>query len=917
MPAALRAVRTIPIDQPFLRVLAEYIADRHKSSFPDLSRLLIIFPAQRDKLYVRRYLLEAFKATAVIPPTMMTVSELMASIYETAGGRTALMLNPIERSFFLKEVIDAHKVEFWQDVPFLRFISIGDRLLTFFDELAQEHVTIDDIEKSVEAGHFPEKYVTDELPIMKQIYRAYRNRLKRARYCDAIDMYTTVYEHFDPKQFKEYTHITVAGLVALTVVEVAVIRKILASLPAELVLHSDHTIITQPLDTDHPLYAHSRLMQALGIGQASAIGTGVRHDPALIHARRLESISQQTLYLKECLISALTRYEPSRIAVILTDETIVNTVTETLRTAGIEYNLSAGRALSQSTLFCFLHLLRDTAASRCHFRELFAFLRHPLVKNAIIDGTPLRKHIYELERVMVKHRDNYFDAERYSTDFAQLSGFISECVSAIQEQCAFTEYVRRITDLLNRVITYNADILTTNRPDIKALIEELDTLAQLRIDEKHASGVDMLDFMLSLMKHARYTSYGDPMRGVQIIGVLEARNLDFDCVVLPSLNEGVFPARSEKDLFINQSVRREVGMPYDKERENLFYYYFTELTSGKKEVYLSYVEEETRDVRSRFIDFLVDRGTAVVDETKVRLENTALEHPLRQVTKDAHVFNRLRAVVSSKGLSPTHVRDYRQCPYRFYLKYIVRIQESEDIVEEPGAREWGNAMHRALHYFYKYDMPDGYTEKDMDNARALLDKRFVAAIRSEVARVPKKVIAFDTELYRRRIEQVLRFDARRFSEGFRVVTERLETYLNTNVMIGDVQVKLFGRADRVDKKDTMYYVIDYKSKAPAKQYYTIGPDFEEFQLPLYALMMTDRTHENIGGLAYYDVSRTVRFVQVADEETVVTYLDQFRKEILIPTLTELLNADVPFSQTGDPARCRYCMYRDTCGVTDV
>lgn len=917
MPAAQSNVRTIPIDQPFLRVLAEYIADKHQASFPDLSRVLIIFPAQRNKLYVRRYLLEACNAPAMIPPAMMTVRELLGSIYEAAGGRTALTLNAIERSFFLKKVIDAHTIEFWHDLPFLRFVSIGDRLLTFFDELAQEHVTIDKIEKTVQAGHYPEKYVADELPIMKQIYQAYRDRLREKKYCDAIDTYTTVYEQFDPEQFKEYTHIVIAGLIAPTVVETAVISKMLESLPAELILHSDHTAITKPLHTDHPLYAHSRLMQALAIKKVSAIYKGPRHDPAFIHTRRLESVSQQTLYLKECLSSALTRYDPSRIAVILTDETIVYTITETLRTSGIEYNLSAGLMLAQSILFCFLQLLRDVAASNCHYRELFAFLRHPLVKNAVINGTPLRKHIYDLERMMVKQKDNYFSAEEYQKDFAELSSFINECVSTIQEQRAFSEYLYRITDLLNRVLEYNKDILTTKRPDIKALTEELNTLAQLRIDEKHGSGVDMLDFALSLMKPARFTSYGDPMKGVQVIGVLEARNLDFDCVILSSMNEGIFPTRSEKDLFINQSVRKEVGLPYDKERENLFYYYFTELTNGKKEVYLSYIEEETRDVRSRFIDFLIDQGKTVVDETKLRLENTVLEHPRREVTKDAQVFNRLRAIVSGKGLSPTHLRDYRQCSYRFYLKYILRIQEPEDIVEEPGAREWGNAMHRALHYFYKYDVQQGYTEEDMGNARALLDKRLVTAIRNEIARVPKKVIEFDIELYRRRMEHVLRSDAQRFNDGFRVITERLEKYVNGDVMIGDMHVKLFGRADRVDEKDNMCYVIDYKSKVPAKKNYTVGPDFQEFQLPLYALMMTSGTHDRIGGLVYYDLSRVVRLVSVADEETIETYLDEFRKEILVPTLTELLNPDVCFCQTDEPESCRYCMYKNICGVTDV
>jgi len=214
-------------------------------------------------------------------------------------------------------------------------------------------------------------------------------------------------------------------------------------------------------------------------------------------------------------------------------------------------------------------------------------------------------------------------------------------------------------------------------------------------------------------------------------------------------------------------------------------------------------------------------------------------------------------------------------------------------------------------------MPQGYTEKDIGNARAFLDRRLVTAIRNEIARVPKKVIEFDVELYRRRMEQVLHSDAQRFNDGFQVVTERLEKYVSGDVLIGDVPVKLFGRADRVDEKDNVHYVIDYKSKVPAKKYFTVGPDFQEFQLPLYALMMPNGTHDRIGGLVYYDLSRVVRLVSVADEETVETYLDEFRKEVLVPTLTELLDSHVPFCQTDKPESCHYCMYKHVCGVTDV
>ena len=196
MSAIRGKVTTIPIDQPFLRLLAQYVAETCKDSFPDLSNVLVVFPAQRNKLYFRRFLLESFGSTAMMPPTMMTVAELLDVSYEAAGGRTAMILNNIERNFLLKNVVDSLKVEFWKDLPFLWFIGIGDRLLDFFDELAKEQVTIKKIEEIALAGHYPERYITNELSIIKKIYHGYRKKLGEQGYHDAIDKHMFVYEHF-------------------------------------------------------------------------------------------------------------------------------------------------------------------------------------------------------------------------------------------------------------------------------------------------------------------------------------------------------------------------------------------------------------------------------------------------------------------------------------------------------------------------------------------------------------------------------------------------------------------------------------------------------------------------------------------------------------------------------------------------
>jgi RecB family exonuclease len=447
-------------------------------------------------------------------------------------------------------------------------------------------------------------------------------------------------------------------------------------------------------------------------------------------------------------------------------------------------------------------------------------------------------------------------------------------------------------------------------------LDRLAALAKLRIPaEQLETGTKMLEFILNVLRDGTFAHRGDPMKGIQVIGLLEARNLDFDCIIIPSMNEGIFPKRSEKDLFINQAVRKEIGLPYDKERENLYYYYFTELRNNKREVHISYVEEEKRDIRSRFIDFLLDDGV-VPDEAKIRLNSIATEVPKREVKKDHDLLRSLRQQLSSRGLSPTSLKNYRECPYRFYVRYLIGIQEPENIIEEAGPVEWGSAIHNALKYFYKYDFPSGVTEEEFEPAKLKLHRRLRTALSSEVACKPKQATFLDLEMYKRRLEKFLRADIERFRDDFSIVIDRIEKQIMRELIIKDTKIKLYGYPDRIDVRNGKYYIIDYKSKVPVRKKYHIGVDFTEFQLPLYGFIISNGQFENIGGLEYYEIAKDTKLISIVKEDHVAEYLTDFQK-MLLSVIKEILDTRVSFHQTANQENCRYCAYTHLCGVKNV
>ncbi len=185
-------IRTIPFHLPFLPVLARYIAQKHASISPDFSSILVVFPSERNKVYFREYLLQETGKGGIIPPYLFTIEQLYDHVFEKLGGRKADLPEKIERDVLLKEAVNSVrryekilrgaksklygeklessngvKVKNLKELPFIKFVSIGRKLLGFFDELASWDLTIEEVENVKEELHFPSQYIDEELPILK------------------------------------------------------------------------------------------------------------------------------------------------------------------------------------------------------------------------------------------------------------------------------------------------------------------------------------------------------------------------------------------------------------------------------------------------------------------------------------------------------------------------------------------------------------------------------------------------------------------------------------------------------------------------------------------------------------------------------------------------------------------------------
>jgi hypothetical protein len=316
-------IKTIPFNLPFLPVLAQYIAKKHSSISPDFGSVLIVFPSERNKVYFREYLLTETKTQGIIPPCLLTIEQLYDYVFEKMGGEKSALTEEIERNVLLKEAVKKVKFKNFEQLPFIKFISIGRKLLGFFDELASWELTIKDIENVKEQLHFPSQYIDEELPILKKIHERYEETLNDKGLIDTASAYLSIAKNFKTDYLKDFEFIYIAGCLALTFTDVSLIKKILNELPSELIIHCDKKKLADT-SLDNIFYHHNKILRMLDADiqniQTLCPGNSNNNPKTFVYIQKCRNALDEACFVINAISKLAPRYQLHRIGVILPDE---------------------------------------------------------------------------------------------------------------------------------------------------------------------------------------------------------------------------------------------------------------------------------------------------------------------------------------------------------------------------------------------------------------------------------------------------------------------------------------------------------------------------------------------------------------------------------------------------------------------
>lgn len=643
-------------------------------------------------------------------------------------------------------------------------------------------------------------------------------------------------------------------------------------------------------------------------------------------------------------------------AIVLTDENLLSPLLYSLPDSVGSVNITMGYPLKATLPYSFVERLlqlqlraRTTKAGVDSFyhSDVEGLLAHPFIVAAVGDvSASLRAEVARRGRIYVERGV-----------VAAKETILERIFLRVDHNSGLREYLLEIMASLKR--DGAVEIAAGERKALmvecfgliaESLIKMDNSVARCALEMKLSTYVALLRRILQTL---RIPYSGEPLSGVQVMGILETRNLDFDNVVLLSMNDDNFPSgRIADNSFIPYNLRFAYSMPTTRHREGVYAYYFYRLLQRARRVdmvYCSVASDKASGEQSRYIYQLDFESPHSLQRVEKSLNVNLAEQRRVEVAKRGDVMRRLEEFLvrddetQVKKLSPSIFNNYMECPLKFYFKAIAGIRTDEEIEEGVDEALFGTLFHKAAELLYKplvgrveppQELLANITHQQIHSAvvEAITQEYFMGEEVAEEEYGGNLLVVRDTvERYLK--ECLIPFDSDPARGSYRLY--RLEQPTTCDFSFGERSVRFFGYSDRIDKMpDGSLRIIDYKTGSLHKDFAGLstllsrlpeGRNGAVVQTLIYSMMVESmqRSGQLDGqgatpSLYYIRHLRQKEYSPLLNDRScglpVESYAD-YREEFedgLRRMLCELFDPKVPFVPTDDEKVCRWCDFAKIC-----
>ena len=931
----------IPPSKSLIEEVASHLVEKNK----DFSTSLVVFPGKRPSHFLRKFLAER-ENSGFIPPRIFSMDEFIDFAYEECLGRCDRKLEIIDAVAILHQVHgdSSHPLGRESFLSPDRFFPIGLKLYRDLEELCIEGVSARRV-KEVESlgGEKIPGPTAQRLQSISHFYESFYKKMEGEGWSSRSSRYRNVSDNIDRVDLNPFRRVIFAGLFALTRSEKELFRSLLK--------HENTFVIFQE--------GSGVNLSDFGIRLEGEQSSG---EPE-IHFYSSPDTHGQVFTVSQLLKDRLQEKEAldeKTVIVLPSPETLFPLYHHGLNhLKSDEYNVSLGYPLQRTPLFTFfnnvMELILSMEGDRVYVPHYLNVVLHPYVKNIYFEGKAetTRVLFHAIEEGLTRQRTRKFVSLReieedeavaqnlkerlLSTEGGITLNRLREHLTLIHEntigKMLFFNNVGDFARKLKEVIEYVYQNSTARLhpffyPYAESFVTHLDVVQRSLMKDTQ---FEERRSYFTLVKKSLMTAYtpfvGTPLRGVQVLGFLETRNIPFDRVIFLDVNEGIVPDATREEFFLPFKARQALGLPTYEDREKLMAYSFETLIRGAKEVHLLYVENNER-VRSRWIERLLwerqkregrrDEGKDVRSvQYRVSLQTQA-PHPIE---KSEEMTEFLR----DYSYSPTSLDTYLRCPLQFYYQYVCGLREREAITEEIEREEVGLFVHQVLHDYFGNKAGRILSEKEMSL------RELEQTVRSRFEKSYGPSPAGEAYLLRRQIENHLKDFIRRYQipKIKRVPTEIIG--LEQRIEVVKDSFKFGVRLDRIEKRGDRTVILDYKTSANPKpltiRFRKLNLDSREawpevigtLQLPLYTLIYSEATLSQtkdvdsmflLLGKTRVDEGIELPLFEAGDDRE--KRLDDLRRIIFI-LLGEIVDPHRPFEAPRMEKRaCRSCSFGQIC-----
>lgn len=956
--------------ESFLKLVA---ADLYKHTEGNLAHTAVVFPNKRAGLFFNEYLAQE-SDSPIWSPAYVSISELFRSLSPWEVGDPVKLVCELYK-IFRRETQSTETLDdfyFWGEMLISDFDDADknrvdtDKLFSNLQDLRNimdDYTFIDD-EQEEAIRQFFQNFSIERRTALKErfislwdvlgnIYKGFRESLASQNIAYEGMMYRHVIEHLDVDKLP-YEKYVFVGFNVLNKVE--------------------HTLFTQLKDVgkavfywDYDEFYMKENRQAVTHEAGEFIRRNLRDFPSPLSGELFKNLSKpkEVHYIASSTENAQARYLPQWIrnnlttpeketAVVLCNEALLQPVLHSLPAEVKHVNITMGFPLSQTPVYSFLIALLELhthgfnfKSGRYTFQSVVTLLKHPYTRQLTGQAELLEKELTRNNRFYPLPGELGKD-EFLTRLFTPLSGNLNLCIR-------LSETLQQVAGIYQANTSGTEDTDAFNQLYRESLFKAYTTINRFRTlieeDELTVQSETFRRLLVKVLSATNIPFHGEPAIGMQVMGVLETRNLDFRHLVLLSVNEGQLPKSGGDSSFIPYNLRKAFGMTTIEHKIAVYAYYFYRLLQRAERITLMYNTSSdglNRGEWSRFmLQFLIEWPHPI---TRQFLEAGQSPQGTSSITveKTPDVMRRMQSLFDVRAnpkakFSPSALNYYLDCPLKFYYRYVAGLSAPDEVSAEIDSATFGSIFHYAAEHIYK----DLTTHGKVINKEALetllrnevkLQDYVDTAFKKLFFNVPQNekpeyngVQLINSAVIARYLKQLLQNDLRYAPFTFIASEMEVDEPIDIQTPKGVIKSRIGGIIDRMDSKDGTLRIVDYKTggdaDTPPHVESLFIPDKKRsnyvFQTFLYAAIMCRKqpTMKIAPALLYIHRAATETYspvIQMGEPRKPKEAVEDFSKyekeyrERLQGLLEEIFNPEKSFTQTEIIEKCTYCDFKALC-----